>query len=174
MSLYGPVDEETCAEIVHTLMAHKELLKKDKNNEIEEPVKFIISTHGGAAVEMFAVYDAMRFLKKESEIHTIGMGKVMSAGVLLLAAGTKGHRYVGKNCRLMIHSVKGLLNQSDIPDVLENEINEIRWHLDAYCKCLADESRLSKKKLKKLFDKKINIYLTAGEAIEYGIADHII
>ena len=55
--------------------------------------------------EMFALYDLMRMVREDCGIHTFGIGKVMSAGVLLLAAGTKGERRIGKNCRIMLHRV---------------------------------------------------------------------
>ena len=85
----------------------QELNRLDPTGKNQKPIEFYISTYGGSADDMFALYDIMRQIKKTTEIHTIGMGKVMSAGVLLLAAGTKGHRKIGKNCRVMIHSVIG-------------------------------------------------------------------
>ena len=77
---------------------------KDKNKK--KPMVYI-STYGGSADDMFGLYDIMRQVKDTSEIHTVGVGKVMSAGVLLLAAGTNGKRKIGKRCRVMIHSVIG-------------------------------------------------------------------
>ena len=72
---------------------------------------------------MFSVYDMMRMIRDEIPICTFGRGKVMSAGVLLLAAGSKGERRIGKNCRVMIH---GVISGQDghIADV-ENEFSEI-------------------------------------------------
>jgi ATP-dependent protease ClpP protease subunit len=52
-------------------------------------MEFVLSTHGGSAEEMFAIYDVMRNVKKDCDIITSGLGKVMSAGVLLLAAGPR-------------------------------------------------------------------------------------
>ena len=66
----------------------------------------VISTEGGSVQDMFAAYDCMRDVK-EHDIETIGLGKVMSAGVLLLASEQKGKRRVGRNCRLMLHSISG-------------------------------------------------------------------
>jgi ATP-dependent protease ClpP protease subunit len=80
-------------------MALKEIGKKEElsdpeNSESEkivtyEPMSFIVSTWGGSAVDMFSIYDIMRMVRNDCDINTLGIGKVMSAGVLLLAAGTK-------------------------------------------------------------------------------------
>ncbi len=58
---------------------------------------------------------------------------------------------------------------------VENEIDEIRWVQDQYIKMLADESDLSRAQLKKkMLQRKVNIYLSAEEAVEHGIADIIV
>ncbi len=121
---------------------------------------------------MFAIYDCMRLVREGCPIHTLGMGKVMSAGVLVLAAGTKGKRKIGRNCRVMIHSVIGGVS-GGLHNV-ENEIDEIRWVQDQYIKMLADESDLSRAQLKKMLQRKVNIYLSAEQAVEHGIADIIV
>ena len=64
----------------------------------------IVSTYGGEVLEMFAIYDMMQMAKSDGiDIQTMGIGKVMSAGVAILAAGTKGKRKVSKKCPLMLH-----------------------------------------------------------------------
>jgi ATP-dependent Clp protease protease subunit len=100
------------------------------------------------------------------------LGKVMSAGVLLLAAGSKGHRKVGKNTRIMIHNVRGG-NYGPVP-TLQNELKETLWLQERMIEQLAAETKLTPRKLKKMLDQKIDIYIGAEEAIELGIADTII
>ena len=125
-----------------------------------------------AADDMFALYDLMRVVRTETQIHTVGLGKVMSAGVLILAAGTKGQRYIGKNCRLMIHSVMGG-NQGNLHDML-TEMDAIENLQQMYIECLVAETDLTESQIKKMLERKVNIYLSAEEALEYGIADHIV
>ena len=96
----------------------------------------------------------------------------MSAGVLLLAAGTKGQRKIGKNCRVMIHSVIG--GTSGSFHNLENEMEEMRYMQEAYLKALSEESNMSLSQLKKLLNRKVNVYLSAEEAVKLGIADIIV
>ena len=123
-------------------------------------------------MDMFAIYDVMRLMREECDITTFGIGKVMSAGVLLLAAGTKGKRKIGANCRVMLHSVIGG-SQGPIHS-LENEMDEIRWIQDQHVKCLVEETNMSSRHLKKLLGRKVNVYLNAEEAVELGIADEVV
>jgi len=140
--------------------------------KIYKPIEFIVSTQGGSASEMFSIYDMMRHVQKDFEIHTLGIGKVMSAGVLILAAGTKGKRKIGENCRVMIHSVIGG-TQGPIHD-MENEMDEIRWTQKQYFKAISDNSNMSMEYLEDLARKKMDIYLTAHEAVALGLADEIL
>ena len=121
---------------------------------------------------MFAMYDLMRNVRDTTEIHTVGLGKVMSAGVLLLASGTKGKRKIGKNCRVMIHAVMGG-NHGSLHN-MANEMEAIEQLQDMYCDALIKESKLTRVKLKKMLERKVNVYLSAEEAVELGIADEII
>ena len=135
ISLFGEVEEERASELCFSMVALKEMGRREALEDPEDidsdivttfdPFTFNISTYGGSAVEMFAIYDTMRMVRQDCEIHTFGLGKVMSAGVLLLAAGTKGKRKIGKNCRVMLHSVIGGSHGSI--HNLENEMEEIRF-----------------------------------------------
>ena len=96
----------------------------------------------------------------------------MSAAVLLLAAGTKGKRKIGRYCRVMIHGV--ISGQNGHISDLENEMEETRWTQQQYIGALAKETDMTQKYIKKLVDKKVNVYLNAQEAVDLGIADIII
>jgi len=172
LSLYGKIDEEECAEIVHTLYGQK-LACVAGIRELK-PIKFLISTHGGDAVEMFSVYDTMKHVQKTYPIHTIGVGKIMSAGTLLLAAGKKGKRKIATNCRLMIHNVKGAPPYPECYDILKTEIKEIEWFQERYIACLAEETHLCEEDIREVLESKQNVYLDAKEAVKCGFADKII
>ena len=175
IGLFGAVEEEKIADLIALIMLLSEpKLTQEEEEEPKEmkPIDFIISTPGGNADDMFALYDIMRINRDKCPIHTFGLGKVMSAGVLLLAAGTKGQRKIGKNCRVMIHSVIG--GNAGSFHNLENEMEEIRYIQTAYLKALADETNMSYNQLRKMIDKKVNVYLSAEEAVKLGIADIIV
>tara|TARA_E500000331_G_scaffold353532_2_gene404423 strand:- start:191 stop:892 length:702 start_codon:yes stop_codon:yes gene_type:complete len=172
IGLFTDVAEEKVAELAHALLYLNELNKIDKTGKDYKPVEFYISTYGGNADDMFALYDIMRQVRKDTDIHTIGMGKVMSAGVLLLASGTKGKRKIGKNCRVMVHSVIG--GSHGPLHNLMNEMEAIEQIQKMYSDALVAETSMTKKDLKKLLERKVNVYLSAEEAVELGIADIII
>jgi len=166
--LYGDIDEENSADAITSL------LKSKISEPVEDckPVNFYLSSWGGSAADMFGIYDTMRLVRTDREIHTHGLGKVMSAGVILLAAATKGKRKVGKNCRVMIHGV--IAGHHGNLHSLVNEIEEAKWTQDRYIDALVEETDMSKRYIKKLIDRKMNVYLDAKEVVELGIADEII
>jgi len=176
MLLQGNLDEEKSGEILSGFLALADL-KAPKQNLKEgempyDPITLYISTYGGSADEMFGLFDVMNMCKKKCIIETIGMGKVMSAGTLLLAAGTKGHRKIGKHCRVMLHQVSAgtfgpLFNMT-------TEIDAIQKMQESYINAMVSCTSLSKRKLKSLLNERVNVYLTAEEAVEYGLADTII
>ena len=172
IGLFTEVESDKIAEISHALLYLNELNAMEQDPKRRRPILFYLSTYGGNADDMFALYDLMRVVREETEIHTVGLGKVMSAGVLILAAGTKGRRYIGKNCRVMIHSVMGG-NAGSLHNML-NEMDAIEKLQEMYINCLVSETKLTETKIKKMLERKVNIYLSAEEAVEYGIADHIV
>ena len=182
IGLYGTIKEDVCSEIVYSLIVldktGKVIVPADPDDprskeKIEyDPIEMIISSYGGSAADMFSVYDTMRDVRERCEIETTGLGKVMSAAVLLLAAGTKGKRKIGRHCRVMIHGV--ISGQHGHISDLENEMEEAKWTQGQYNKALAKETNMAQKYIKKLIDKKMNVYLTAQEAVDLGIADIIV
>jgi ATP-dependent Clp protease protease subunit len=182
IGLYGEVEELKVSQIIGTIldMGDTALVEvpKDPSNpdsemeEIAKPIEFIISTPGGNADDMFALYDILRVVREKCDIITYGIGKVMSAGVLILASGTKGKRKIGKNCRVMIHSV--VAGSSGPFHSLQNEMSEIKHMQKSYIQALSDETNMSVKQLNTMINKKVNVYLSAEEAVKLGIADIIV
>ena len=171
IGLFSDILEEPIAELVHALLYMNET-NKGKEEEDKEPIEFYLSTYGGSADDMFALYDIMKNIQKTTEIHTVGVGKVMSAGVPLLACGTKGKRRIAKNCRIMIHSVSAG-NQGNIHDLV-NELEAVEELQKMYINCLVEETKMTESQLKKMLKRKVNVYLSAEQAIKLGIADEIL
>jgi ATP-dependent Clp endopeptidase proteolytic subunit ClpP len=184
--LYGEVTDDNCRTLISSLYYFRDTGKiqeepEDQETDLETktdpvvsytPMDFLVSTEGGSVQDMFAVYDCMRDIKKDCDIRTFGIGKVMSAGVLLLAAGTKGSRRVGKSCRLMLHAPSG--GQFGSLKELEVDIREVKWYQDQFVKALAQESNLSERKIRGIFRKKTDTYFDADQAVEWGIADEVV
>jgi len=166
----GEVTEERAADLISALL----VLSQTKAPEAEraEPIKLYVSTYGGSADEMFGIYDVVNYCKQFCDIETIGLGKVMSAGTLMLASGTKGKRKLGKHCRVMIHAVNG----GQVGDIhnLQNELEQTVSLQDSYIQALSHETNMTKRQIQTLINRKVNVYLTAEEAIEKGLADEIL
>ena len=188
--MYGDITESKAAEIVSGLlylesqvsqsrMIASELeassmeLPEHEKNLAQKGIKLYISTHGGSASDMFSILDVISMIQKSTcNVETIGIGKVMSAGVLILSAGTKGKRKIGKNCRVMLHNV--VAGSMGTIANMENEIEEVKWVQERYIECLARNTKLTKSKIKKLLKFQKDVYISSDDAIKYGIADEII
>jgi len=183
IAVIGEINEEMNKDFIAALWylrkTAKELVPTEPENpecneliETVKPIEIVISTNGGSADDMFSMYDAMRLTREEVEIETLGLGKVMSAGTLILAAGTKGKRKIGKYCRIMLHSVIG--GAGGPMHQLDNELKEIKYMQETYIKALCDETNLTEQKLHSILKRKVNVYLNAEEAVELGLADIIV
>ena len=165
----GEVTEDKAAEFISALLVLAQT--KDEEAERADDIKIYVNTYGGSADEMFAIYDIMTWCKEHCDIQTIGLGKVMSAGTLILAAGTKGKRSITAHCRVMMHSVNG--GHAGELHNLQNEMEQMAGLQDSYIQAMSNETNMTKRQLQTLIDKKINIYLDAEEAIGKGLADEV-
>jgi ATP-dependent Clp protease protease subunit len=183
INLYGDISEQKGADVVAALLylesTSHAVAPADPNDPDGEriimarSIAMMVSTHGGTASDMFSMLDVMDMVKERTcDIETFGIGKVMSAGVPILAAGTKGKRKVGRNCRIMLHNV--MAGSHGTIFSMENELEEIKWVQERYIETLASYTKLTPNKIKKLLKTQKDIYISAEEAIKMGIADEII
>ena len=183
INLYGDISEQKGADVVAALLylentSHAVSTRDPQDPESEQVVvarsiAMMVSTHGGTASDMFSILDIMDMVKDRTcDIETFGIGKVMSAGVPILAAGTKGKRKVGRNCRIMLHNV--MAGTGGTIFSMENELEEIKWIQERYIETLASYTKLTPSKIKKLLKTQKDVYISAEEAIKMGIADEII
>ncbi len=165
----GEVTEDKAAEFISALLVLAQT-KSDEDDRAED-IKIYVNTYGGSADEMFAIYDVMNWCKEFCDVQTIGIGKVMSAGTLILAAGTKGKRYLSSHCRVMMHSVNG----GHVGELhnLQNEMEQMAGLQDSYIQAMSAETNMTKRQIQTLINKKINVYLDAEQAIEKGLADEV-
>ena len=183
INLYGDISEQKGADVVAALLylestSHAIAPANPNDPDAEKvivarSIAMMVSTHGGTASDMFSMLDVMDMVKERTcDIETFGIGKVMSAGVPILAAGTKGKRKVGRNCRIMLHNV--MAGTGGTIFSMENELEEIKWVQERYIETLASYTKLTPNKIKKLLKTQKDIYISAEEAIKMGIADEII
>ena len=165
----GDVTEEKAADLISALLVLSQT--KDEEAERADDIKLYVNTYGGSADEMFAIYDVMNFCKQHCDIQTIGLGKVMSAGTLLLASGTKGKRYLGSHARVMLHAVNG----GHVGELhnLQNEMEQMSSLQESYIQAMSNETSMTKRQIQTLINRKVNVYLSSDEAIEKGLADEV-
>ena len=175
----GDLNEESASAIISAMIYHNHnndlvLVNQEQTKQYMavRPMQFYISTFGGNAADMFGIHDLMLSMRSSTPIETVGLGKVMSAGVLLLASGAEGCRFIGKNTRVMIHSLRA--GHAGAMHELETEYEETKWLQDQYIEALSSVTNMNKRMIKKMMERKTNVYINAKQAIEYGIADRIL
>jgi len=139
--------------------------------DAERQIDIYINSPGGSFTALTAIYDTMRYIKPD--IQTTCLGQAASAAAVLLAAGTKGKRLALPNSRILIHqpaiSGEGTYGQSSDLEIQAKEIMRIRTLME---QMIADNTGQSIAKVSK--DVERDKYLTAQEAIEYGLIDEIL
>lgn len=161
--LSGDVNEHSISSIITQLMSLA-------NQNTTLPIYLIISTYGGSVDEMFSLYDTIKFLP--CPVHTVGLGKVMSAGVLLLSAGNKGKRLIGKNARIMMHPVSSGVSGNIFQIV--NDTQETLRLQNSMVDSLMQETKMTLEQINEIMKKGYDYYMTPQDAIKYGIVDKII
>ena len=134
----------------------------------EKDINVYVHSPGGSVTAGLAIYDTMQFVK--CDVSTYCLGQAASMGSLLLAAGTKGKRYVLPNARVMIHQPWGGAQgtASDI-SIQANEILKMKAQLNAI---LAHHCGQSVEKVEKDTDR--DYFMTAEESKKYGLVDEVI
>tara|TARA_R100000808_G_C2133331_1_gene142096 strand:+ start:876 stop:1424 length:549 start_codon:yes stop_codon:yes gene_type:complete len=164
---HGEIDDDSAGDLLPTLLSAKEVLPKDSI------INVYICSPGGCAYNMFAIYDTIRLMVQDGyDIRTHALGRAMSGGVLLLASGRKGYRTIAKNTRVMIHSIAG--ENLGTVNSLQSDMSEIKSIQNQFVEAMVEETNLTQRQLKRMMGRNVNIYLSAEEAVKFGIADLII
>lgn len=159
--LSDQVDSNSASVIIAQLLY---LEGKDPDKDIH----FYINSPGGSVTDGMAIYDTMNYIK--CDVSTICVGMAASMGAFLLSAGTKGKRYALPHSEIMIHQPLGQA-QGQASDILirSNHIIRTRSTLN---KILAENTGKPIEEIEKDTDR--DNFMTAQEALEYGIIDKII
>jgi ATP-dependent Clp protease protease subunit len=139
--------------------------------QTEDPEKDIhidVNSPGGIVTAGLAIYDTMQYIKPD--ISTYCLGQAASMGALLLTAGTKGKRYCLPNSRLMIHQpMGGFQGQATDVEIHAKEILKMKENLNSI---LAKHTGKSIDQIH--VDTERDNFMSASEAKEYGLIDHVI
>ena len=159
------IGEEIDDEMANSIVA--QLLLLDNENP-EKDIMIYINSPGGVITAGMAIYDTMKLVK--ADISTICLGEAASMGAFLLSGGTKGKRMALPNARIMIHQpLGGAKGQATDIEIEAKEILRMKSMLNGL---LAEHSGQSIEKIKA--DTERDHYLSAQEAVEYGLIDKVV
>lgn len=133
----------------------------------DEDITININSPGGEVYSGMAIIDTMNFI--QNEIQTVCMGMAASMGAVILSCGEKGKRGALPHSRVMIHQPLGGA-QGQASDILI-EAEQIKLVKDELCRILAEKSGQPLEKV--IADCDRDHWLTANEALEYGLIDTI-
>ncbi len=139
-----------------------------ENQSPETDIKIYINSPGGSVTAGMAIYDTMKYIK--SDVSTICVGMAASMAAVLLASGAKGKRLILPNAEVMIHQVMG---------GMEGQASDIKIHAEHILRMkkqlntiLADHTGQNIDTIEKDTDR--DNFMTAKEAIDYGLVDKIV
>ena len=153
---------DTTASLIIAQMLYLEAQDPDKD------IQFYINSPGGVITSGLAIYDTMQYIK--CDVSTICIGMAASMGAFLLSAGAKGKRLALPNAEIMIHQPSGgAQGQATDIQIMARRIQDMKQKLNAI---LAENTG---KPLEQIAaDTERDNYLTADEAMEYGLVDKVI
>jgi ATP-dependent Clp protease protease subunit len=141
-----------------------------ENSKGNEPLTLYINSDGGNLPDAFALIDVMRMSKVP--IRTIGIGSICSSAFLIFAAGTKGHRLIGQNTTVMCHQFTES-SEGKFHD-LKTKLKENQRMNDRMVSLLVECSNLIEREVKTKLLPPSDVWLSADELVELGIADSIL
>lgn len=161
--LNGEINANSAANVIFQLL----------NMEKEDPEKDIflyINSPGGSVSDGLAIYDTMQYIKPD--VATVCFGMAASMGSFLLSSGKKGKRYSLPHSNILIHQpmvgLQGVQQQTDV-GILARQMDKTRVLLE---KILAKNTGQTLEKINR--DTERDNYLSAEEALEYGIIDEVL
>jgi ATP-dependent Clp protease protease subunit len=139
--------------------------------ESEDPdadISLYINSPGGSISAGLAIYDTMNYIKPD--VSTICVGMAASMAAFLLSSGAKGKRFVLPNAEVMIHQpLGGMQGQAEDIKIHADHILKIREKMN---RILAENTGKSLRQVAKDTDR--DNFLSAEEAVEYGLADKVV
>jgi ATP-dependent Clp protease protease subunit len=163
--LTGDVDDENIDKAIRWFVY--ENIDTSNTNKV---LTLYINSSGGSLTDAFGLIDVMR--NSPFVVRTIGIGNVMSAAFLIFAAGDKGERYIYKNTSIMCHQ---------FTESMENKYHDIKAALretenlnQRMVNVLTEATGLAPSRIKSKLLPPSDVYFTAEELVELGVADHIL
>ena len=136
----------------------------------EKDIKLYINSPGGSIPSGLAIYDTMQYIK--CDVSTICLGMAASMGAFLLAGGAKGKRYALPNAEIMIHQPAiggGVKGQATDIKIVSDHLQQTKRRVN---RILAGQTGKTEEEIAAATER--DHYMSAGEALDFGIIDRII
>jgi ATP-dependent Clp protease protease subunit len=160
--LFGEIDDDNVADCIKWILY-------ENTDTRDKTLTLYINSTGGDLYNAFALIDTIR--NSQYPVRTIAVGSAMSAAFLIFAAGHKGERYAAKNCSFMCHQYS---------DSLSGKHHDLRATMRDGELCnqkmidlLKEATGMPPSKIKSKLLPASDVYLSAEECIELGVADHL-
>jgi ATP-dependent Clp protease, protease subunit len=157
--LNGPLEDDESDRLIAQLLA----LDADKHDQIT----LYINSPGGIITGMFAIYDTIQLLKSDVDVRCVGLAA--SAAAFLLCTGT-GTRSATENARIMIHQPLG--GARGTAKDIEIQAKNIVWMRERINEIIAERTGKSVEQVAQDTDR--DYWMTAAEAVEYGLIDEVV
>jgi ATP-dependent Clp protease protease subunit len=161
--MVGSAIDDQIANVVVAQLLHLESDDPDKD------ISIYVNSPGGDVYAGLAIYDTMTFVKPD--VRTICVGTAMSMGAVLLAAGSKGKRSALPNAKILIHQVwTGQFGgQASDVEIRAREVIDLKQRVEGI---LADHTGQPLERVSEDTDR--DHFMTAAEAVEYGLIDEVL
>ncbi len=164
--LTGEIDEKNIENTIKWII-YENLQNQDPNKHLT----LYINSMGGSLYDAFALIDVMKASIRP--VRTIGVGSIMSAAFLIFVSGQKGSRIVSNNCGIMCHQFSDSTDSAKYHDIRAG-IKEADFCNDRMLSILRSASDMNNTNIKKKLLTTTDVYLSAVELINLGLADGIL
>ncbi|WP_281356952.1 ATP-dependent Clp protease proteolytic subunit [Fodinicola acaciae] len=157
-----PIDDSAANDIMAQLLSLE-------SREPDRDIQIYINSPGGSFTAMTAIYDTIQYVRPD--VATVCLGQAASAAAVLLAAGTPGKRMALGNARMLIHqpATEGGYGQGSDIEIQAKEILRMRTQMESI---IAKHTNRTPEQVRKDIER--DRFLTAEEAVEYGLIDQIL
>ena len=162
--LSGEINEESVTACIRWL------IYENLQNSNDKLLTIYINSYGGDLYQAFALIDVIK--NSRHPVRTIGIGAVMSSAFLIFTSGSPGNRIISKNTSLMCHQFSDEIagKHHDLKATLKESEN----CNDKMTELLQEATDLTAARIRAKLLKETDVYLTAQEAIDLNVADHIL
>lgn len=162
--LHGGVDEDTIGKAIRAMYFLADL-------DPQAPIELFVSSYGGDLDEAFALHDVTRTIS--CPIHTVALGKCMSAAPMLAASGQPGERYATRHTSFMLHAISLHGMEGSTVEQIRDTAKETQQSVDDYINLLVEYSIKPRSHWARIFKKSSDTYFDAETALEWGLIDGI-